>query len=132
MNDLSVHLAPNAPPLWLALASVALVALSLWAYRFAIPPLPHLMRRLLPALRAITLLVLAWLLAQPVLERARAGRTAHVVVLLDRSRSMELPVRPGGPSRASEASAAVTAIERAWRGRAQVRTVSFAARLAPD
>ena len=132
MTDFSVHLAPNAPAVWLVLASLALVALSLWAYRFAIPPLPALMRRLLPALRAVTLIVLAWLLAQPVLERARAGRSAHVVVMLDRSRSMDLPARPGGPSRAADASEAVTVIERSWRGRAAVKVVSFAARLAPD
>ncbi len=129
MTDLSLHLAPNAPALWLALASLALVALSLWAYRFAIPPLPARARRLLPALRAVALVALAWLLAQPMLERARAGRSAHLVVLLDRSRSMDLPSSPGGAPRAAEASAAVEAIERAWRGRAAVRVVPFAARL---
>lgn len=129
MTDLSLHLAPNAPTLWLTLVSLVLIALSVWAYRFAIPPLPAHARRVLPALRALALLALAWLLAQPVLERARAGRSAHLVVLLDRSRSMELPSRPGGPSRATEASAAVEAIDRAWRGRASVRVVPFAGRL---
>jgi hypothetical protein len=129
VTDLSLHLAPDAPAPWLALASLGLLALSLWAYRFVIPPLPSRARRLLPALRAVALVALAWLLAQPVLERARAGRSAHLVVLLDRSRSMELPSSPGGSPRAAEAAAAVEAIERAWRGRASVRVVPFAARL---
>ena len=132
MTDLSLHLAPNAPALWLALASLSFIALSLWAYRFAIPPLPARARRLLPILRAVALVALAWLLAQPVLERARAGRSARLVVLLDRSRSMELPASPGGATRAAEAAAAAEAIERAWRGRASVRVVPFAARLGRD
>ncbi|HKQ57152.1 MAG TPA: VWA domain-containing protein, partial [Candidatus Eisenbacteria bacterium] len=91
MTDLSLHLAPNAPWLLLALASLVLVALALWAYRFSIPPLPALARRALPALRGAALLALVWLLAQPVFERARAGGPARLVVLLDRSRSMDLP-----------------------------------------
>ncbi|MBI1797502.1 MAG: hypothetical protein HYR74_10675 [Candidatus Eisenbacteria bacterium] len=132
VTDLSLHLAPNAPALWLALVSLGLIALAAWAYRFAIPPLPALMRRLLPALRAIALLVLVWLLAQPVLERARAGHAAHVVILLDRSRSMDLPSVPGGPPRAGDAAAVVAAIEKAWRGRAIVRTLPFAATLGAD
>jgi hypothetical protein len=132
VTDLSLHLAPNAPAIWLALASLLLIALSVWAYRFAIPPLPARARRLLPLLRAVALLALAWLLAQPVLDRARAGRSAHLVVLLDRSRSMDLPARPGGAARSAEASAAAEAIGRAWRGRAAVRVVPFATRLGSD
>src|SRR5204863_5859187 len=89
VNDLSLHLAPIAPALWLILVSLGLLALSMWAYRFAIPPLPELARRSLPAVRALALVALAWLLAQPVLERARAGRGARLVVLLDKSRSMD-------------------------------------------
>src|SRR5258705_461783 len=45
MKDFSLHLAPNAPWIWLLLATPALVLLALWAYRFAIPPLPSLARR---------------------------------------------------------------------------------------
>jgi hypothetical protein len=130
--DLSIHLAPNAPALWLALGSLALIALALWAYRFTVPPLPALMRRVLPVLRGAALLVLLWLLAQPVLERARAGRSAHLVVLLDRSRSMELPASADGPPRADVAARAADDLERAWRGRARVTTVGFAAKLGRD
>jgi len=134
VTDLSLHLAPNAPMLWLALGSLILVALSLWCYRFAVPPLPARARRLLPGLRAIALLALVWLLAQPVIDRARAGRAAQIVVLLDRSRSMDLPAGPGSSTgtRADQAARAVEGITGAWRGRARVRVVPFAARLAGD
>ena len=138
MTHLSLHLAPNAPMLWLALGSLILIALSLWSYGFAVPPLPARARRLLPGLRAIALLALVWLLAQPVLDRARAGRAAQIVVLLDRSRSMDLPAGSGpgsGPrtgTRADQAARAVEAITGAWRGRARVRVVPFAARLGGD
>lgn len=133
MTDLSLHLAPNAPTLWLALGSLVLIALALWSYGFTIPPLPARARRLLPSLRAIALLALVWLLAQPVLDRARAGRSAQIVVLLDRSRSMELPAGGGSEaSRAGEAARAVDAIAGGWRGRARVRVVPFAARLGGD
>src|SRR5262245_49625381 len=81
----SLHLAPNAPWLWLVLFSAGLIALGLWAYRFGSPPLPSLARRLLPALRIVSLVLLAWLLAQPVLERARGGAGRTIAVLLDRS-----------------------------------------------
>jgi hypothetical protein len=80
--------------------------LARWAYRFAVPPLPALARRALTALRVVALMLLLWLLAQPVLERSRGGRP-HLVVLLDRSRSMELPVSPGGVPRAAVAEQAV-------------------------
>jgi hypothetical protein len=133
VTDLSLHLAPNAPWPILALLSVGLVALALWAYRFAIPPLPNLARRLLPALRVLALLLLVWLLAQPVLERARAARGRRVLVLVDRSRSMDLPLRAGDrETRAVAADRAVEELRRAWRGRAQIDTLSFAGRLATD
>jgi hypothetical protein len=127
----SVHLAPNAPWLILALLSVALVAFSIWAYRFSIPPLPALAKRALPLLRALALVLLVWLLAQPVIERASGGR-ARLVVLLDRSRSMDLPVRPGGGTRAEAADQAVTELRRAWQGRASVEVIPYAARLSSD
>jgi hypothetical protein len=119
--------------LWLALGSLVLVVLSLWSYGFAVPPLPARARRVLPSLRAVALLALIWLLAQPVLDRARAGRAAQIVVLLDRSRSMDLPVGPGSSAgRADEAARAVEGITGGWRGRARVRVVPFAARLGGD
>ncbi len=130
MTDLSLHLAPNAPAAWLLLLTLALVALGLWAYRFAIPPLPVRARRALPALRIAGITLLLWLLARPVLERS--ARDARVVVLLDRSRSMELPGGPHGPTRAERATAAVEALKRAWRGRAAIEVLPFASRLGSD
>ncbi|MFI5371545.1 MAG: hypothetical protein ACHQ52_08310 [Candidatus Eisenbacteria bacterium] len=133
MPELHLHLAPNAPWLPLLLLSVALAALGVWAYRFRIPPLGVLARRALPLLRALALVALAWLLAQPVLERARAGRGAQVVVLLDRSASMGLPDGPGdATTRAARAAHAVEALRDAWRGRARITVMPFAARLASD
>ena len=123
-----IHLAPNAPWAWLVLASVAVVALGLWAYRFTIPPLPAAARRVLPALRIVALVLLVWLLAQPVLERSSAGGL-HIVVLLDRSGSMDLPVGPGHASRAREAGRVVAELAGAWRGRATVDVIPFGARL---
>lgn len=131
MTDLSFHLAPNAPWIALLALSLALLALSRWAYRFAIPPLPGLARRALPALRMLALVLLVWLLAQPVLERVRGGET-RVVVLLDRSRSMELPATAGGASRAALAERVVAELKRAWRGRAAVEVLGFASRLESD
>jgi len=129
----SLHLAPNAPWVALALLSVALLALGLWAYRFAVPPLPAFARRVLPLLRVGSLLALAWLLAQPVLERVLGGRGTRVVILVDRSRSMDLPVRPGGArTRAQEADEAVKDLRRSLRGRATVVELPFASRLGPD
>jgi hypothetical protein len=131
VTDLALHLAPNAPWLLLLALSLAFLALGAWAYRIAVPPLPRGARRLLPALRVAALLLLAWLLGQPVLERAAGGRT-RVVVLLDRSASMDLPEGPRGGTRAAAAAGAVKALEQAWRGRASVTVLPFAARLAAD
>jgi hypothetical protein len=125
VSPFPLHLAPNAPWFLLALLTVLLALVSLWAYRFAVPPLPGGARRVLPLLRALALLLLLWLLAQPVFERAAAGR-ARIAVLVDRSRSMDLPASPGGPSRAQVAAQAVEEIRRAWRGRAAVDVIPFA------
>ena len=133
MIAFAIHIAPSAPWLLLALASLLLIGLAIWAYRFATPPLPMLAKRLLPALRLVALLALAWLLAQPVLERARGGRGAHLAVLVDRSWSMDLPVDgPGSPTRATAADAAVKDLERSLAGRATVREIPFAGRLGAD
>mgnify|MGYP001576503924 CR=1 FL=1 len=136
MTDLSLHLAPNAPWLALVLLTAALAVLGLWAYRFAVPPLRPAARRALPALRIAAFALLAWLLAQPVLERTARGG-ARLVVLLDRSRSMDLPAgrvpeSGPGPARAQAAERVVEELRRAWRGRAAVDVIPFASRLEPD
>ena len=128
---MTLHLAPNAPWLPLGLVVIALILLAAWAYRFAIPPLPLLARRLLPLLRGLGFALIVLLLAQPVLERALSG-SAGLLVLVDRSLSMELPVAPGGEKRSVEAARAVAALTRAWRGRGRVVAIPFAERLAGD
>ena len=95
MTRIPLHLAPNAPWIALSIASLALFAVGRWAYRFAAPPLPALTRRAPTTLRLGALLLLLWLLAQPVFERTR-GAEARLVVLRYRSGSIDLPVRPGG------------------------------------
>jgi hypothetical protein len=131
MTDLSLHLAPNAPWLALALLTLVLVALGLWAYRFTLPPLAPALRRVLPALRIVAFVLLAWLLAQPVLERAGGGG-ARLIVLADHSRSMDLPAGVGPELRSAVATRAVAALRRAWRGRATVEVMPFADGLLPD
>ncbi len=130
VTDLSFHLAPNAP--WVVLAAVTLLLALLvrWAYRFAVPPIPGAARRLLFALRLGALVALLWLLAQPALERTSGGRS-RVVILLDRSRSMDLPERPGGETRAAVAERAVESLRRSLGGRGEVEVRRFASALDP-
>ncbi|HTR97219.1 MAG TPA: hypothetical protein VMH61_04905 [Candidatus Acidoferrales bacterium] len=132
MTDLSLHLAPNAPWIALALVSLALLALATWAYRFALPPLSPLSRRLLAAARAVAFLALLWLLAQPVLERGLPASGRRVLVLVDRSGSMDLPASRGGPTRAQLAGRAADEVARALRGRATIERRTFAATLGAD
>src|SRR6185503_19205647 len=96
VSDTGLHLAPNAPWLLLAVLTLGIAALGVWAYRFSVPPLPGLARRTLTAIRVLALTALLWLLAQPVLERVTESG-ARLLVLLDRSLSIGLPTRPGGP-----------------------------------
>ncbi|MCC6349352.1 MAG: hypothetical protein IT347_07165 [Candidatus Eisenbacteria bacterium] len=132
MNDLSLHFAPNAPWIALALLSLVLVALAVWAYAFGTPPLPRGMRRLLAILRGAALVTLAWLLAQPVLDRALPAAGRRVTVLLDVSASMDLRSSPGGPPRSEVAARVAKDLAGALRGRASVQTRPFAATLAAD
>lgn len=111
----------------LALLTLALASLGVWAYRFRRPPLPSLARVLLPLLRALAFTLLLWLLAQPVLERVLPGRGARVAILVDRSRSMDLPVSVGGEARATSAERAAAALGDGLRGRATIERLSFAA-----
>jgi len=132
VNDFALHLAPNAPWPALLLLSLALAALAVWAYRFALPPVPGVQRRLLAFLRAVVLVALVWLLARPVLDRALPASGRRVTVLLDTSASMDLPSAPGGPARSVVAARAAREIASALRGRATVETVPFAATLEGD
>jgi hypothetical protein len=122
----SIHLAPNAPWIALAVVSLLLFVLGFWAYAFGVPPVAPLVRRLLGGMRVAALLLLLWLLAQPVWVRAAGGGGTRIVALLDRSSSMDLPWAPGGPTRAVAADAALEALREGLGGRALVDVVPFA------
>ncbi|MCC6652594.1 MAG: hypothetical protein IT348_15690, partial [Candidatus Eisenbacteria bacterium] len=132
MTDLALLFAPRSPWALLALASLVAVGIALWAYRFTMPPVPALWRRALGAARALVLLALVWLLAQPVLERAQPSSGRRVTLLVDRSASMDLPGAPGAPPRSQLADEAARALTAALGGRAQVRRSDFAAALRGD
>jgi len=135
---LTLHLAPNAPIVWLWLATVVALALGVWAYGFRQPPLAINARRLMTVLRAAALGLLVWLLALPVLERSLPASSTRVVLLRDRSLSMDLPSgegrkgQPGIASRAEEAGQAVHDLTATLRGRAQVEVRDFAGTLIAD
>src|SRR5689334_17645965 len=129
---MSLHLAPNAPLLWLGIATIAFVLLARWAYTFRMPPLAPLTRQLLSVLRLVALAAIAWLLAMPVLERALPAAGTRVLVLRDRSGSMARPERPGGGTRDAAADRAVKELESALRGRAKVEERAFAGTLLED
>ena len=132
MSGLTLHLAPNAPWPWLVLVSLAFAALAWWAYSFRLPPLPATSRRVLSALRVSALALLLWLLALPVVERALPSAGARLVVLEDRSLSMDRPERAGGGTRAEAAARALRELRRALHGRAQLEVRGFAGTLLAD
>ncbi len=132
MIALSLHLAPNAPWLWLLFATIAFVFLARWAYTFRLPPLAPLTRQLLSILRLLALAALAWLLAMPVLERALPATGTRVLVLRDRSGSMARLERPGGGTREAAADRALGELRGALRGRARIEERAFAGTLLED
>lgn len=132
MTDFALHFAPRSPWALLALASLIAVGIALWAYRFSMPPVSLPWRRALGAARALVLLALVWLLAQPVLERAQPASGRRVTLLVDRSASMDLPGAPGAPPRSDLADEAARALTGALGARAQVRRADFAAELRGD
>lgn len=75
-----------------------LAAAAAWfSYRKTIPPLPPGRRAFLTALRTLTMVVLALLLAEPVLQFVETRTDAPVVaVLLDDTRSVTISARDGG------------------------------------
>jgi hypothetical protein len=127
-------LAPGSIP-WLALALLLALALAVWAYRFALPPLAPGTRRLLSALRGLGLAVLLLLLARPLLSLVERPGRPEVLVLEDRSLSMNLPAgegtgqgAPAAQTRAQVAERAAAELARRLGGRFHVRRWQFAAR----
>lgn len=132
MNAWSLHLAPNAPWIALALVSLGLLVLAVWAYTFRLPPLPAVARRVFTGLRALSLLALLWLLAMPVLERARPAAGTRVTVLVDRSLSMDQRASAAGGTRREMAERALRDLRATLRGRAQLEVQAFAGALLGD
>jgi len=138
LGGLALHLAPNAPLAWLWIATLAALGVALWAYGFRQPPLGLTARRALAVLRLAALAVLVWLLALPVLERNLPASSTRVVVLRDRSLSMDRPSgerrgnEPGVATRAEIAAQAVHELTTALRGRAQLEVRDFAGALIAD
>ena len=125
---MNFSLAPGSIP-WLALALALAVALAVWAYRFALPPLAPGTRRGLSALRALALAVLLLLLARPLLSLLERPGRPEVLVLEDRSLSMDLPAgEAGATTRAEVAARAADEVARRLGGRFKVRRWEFAAR----
>ena len=135
MTPTALSLAPHTL-LWLAPAGLALAGLAVWAYLRIAPSLRPSTRTVLTTLRAAALVLVAFLLARPLLSLAGDAAGKGVVVLLtDVSRSMDLPAdSTGGPSartRSAEARAATRRVARALSGRYRVVERAFAGAVVP-
>jgi len=112
---------------WTLPLLVAVVVLALWAYRFVLPPLAPATRHLLTGLRAVALAALILLLARPIFSSPEAGGGREVVVLEDRSLSMDLPSSDPKRARSEIAHRAADDVARRLAGRYRVRRYVFAA-----
>jgi hypothetical protein len=116
--------------LWKILVAAALVAVSSVLYRRTFPPLPAARRALLAAMRIGAFVLLALLLVNPVFVSKRVEiRKPLVLVLLDRSRSMEIR-DSSGRSRFDDALDRLDRFRAALDGsKADVEVVPFAGAL---
>src|SRR5262245_55533438 len=95
-------------------------------------------RRIMSLLRLLALALLVWLLALPVLERNLPASSTRVVLLRDRSLSMDRPSgegrenRPGIATRSEVASQAIHDLAAAFHGKAQIELRDYAAALIAD
>lgn len=123
--------------------AVVLAALGLlvawWAYRAMAREIRPNYRRGLAVLRALALVAVAFLLGRPLLSLAGdAAGKGTVVLLVDRSRSMDLPAdslatgdADAARTRAALADRAADEAERALAGRFRVERRAFASTIAP-
>jgi hypothetical protein len=126
----SFSLAPGWLP-WILIAIPICAALAVWAYRFGVPPIHLSTRRLLGALRAAALLALVLLIGRPVLARLERSGASQIVVLVDRSLSMTLPVGEGAATREQVAERVAADLARRLGGRHRVVRYDFAAAAYP-
>ncbi|MBU8934064.1 MAG: FixH family protein [candidate division Zixibacteria bacterium] len=88
-KDFSVEILTEHPFL-VALAAVALIAMTWWLYRRTNPPISVWIRASLVALRLVAVLALILALSQPIISYTREyERPRRISLLLDRSLSME-------------------------------------------
>jgi hypothetical protein len=114
---------------WLLVLLVFLaVAYAVFLYRRNEAPLDGRTRALLAALRAAALVLLLCILSRPVLSLALPGGAAKgVVVLVDRSESLNLPGTKGRGTRDAEASEAIADIQKMLSGKYPLVVRPFAA-----
>lgn len=97
IQAVTLHLLSKQIP-YLVLALVAGLLLAAWAYRRTLAPLSPKLRILLWSLRGVALLVLVFMLLQPILGLLlRSGDRPRLVLLVDRSGSMAFPGEGGEP-----------------------------------
>ena len=126
--DLTLR-SPGAIALLLVGAAVAL-SVALYVTRY--PALPRRRAAVLLGLRSLTLLALLFATLGPVLSCARASRAQNrLLVLVDRSGSMDVRDEPGGRSRAEAADSAALALAGSLGSRFDVRVADFDAALGP-
>ncbi len=123
-----MHLEP-----WKIPVAAALAALTFILYRRTFPPLPFVRRALLAAMRIGAFALLALLLVNPVFISKRVEiRKPLVLVLLDRSRSMEIR-DSSGKSRFDDALGRLARFRAALESaKAEVEVVPFADALSSD
>ena len=112
--------------LWFILGVLGALALAVWVYRFAIPPISSQTRIMLWTLRAFAVTLLLLLLARPLLSLAERGQAQEVVLLEDVSLSMALAGGEGDESRAELAQDALAELEDRLGGRYVIRKWVFA------
>ena len=89
MEDIYLKLSGNV--LLFLLALIALIGLSVFVYRRTIPPVPTWFRRILIALRILALIIILFILFEPILSLSwNRIEQPIIAVLMDASASMSL------------------------------------------
>ena len=87
----NLHLKLNGNILLFLLIFIALVGLSIFVYRRTIPPVPNWLKKLLTALRIVSLITVLFILFEPILSLSWYRTEKPIIaVLLDNSASMSL------------------------------------------
>ena len=88
---MNIHLSFSKSPVLFLIAIVITMALSIWTYRYTIPPISKKYRYILITLRTIALIMILFLLFEPVLTLgSRKNLKPSLCVMIDNSSSMEI------------------------------------------